>query len=289
MINNKPITGVKMYRYDEDSDTPEIIRILNIDYDKDILKFRTESGEKKKESYKKIKSSYKILAPDGMIYFSKVKVGADYDVIVALQPYPKTEKGWEDLKGNPYVVCRQMAADIFSNMLDPDNMIIGVTISKDTCPPNVDYTCMLGCDSMEYSKIVAVYMDDTLDNILSLFDNKIFDEVFTSLESKYGHLNGYCHNLKELLESNNFMFDFRRCFKITEVPFEISTEDIEYGELDIQNTKYLEQELKTNIKKTYLVKYSRDIDFSRIKRKYIFIASAKENYANLYLLGYDEE
>lgn len=281
--------GKKLYRYLEDSDNPEIIRILNINYDKNIVKYKTESGERKKGDYKNIKRDYRTLAPDGEIIFTVCKIGIDSDVIVAMQSFMRLEEEYDRLnkKYMPYVVCRQLVADVFSNMANPDNVVIGASISVDTCPPNIDYACLLASDGVDYTNSIAIYKDDTLEDILSLFDNKPYDDALLSLEPAYGQVNGYCHSLKELLESNNFMYDFRKCFNIMEIPFEINEEDIEEGHLDFPNTEYLAKELKVNIQETYLVRYSREINFSKIKRDYVLVASAKENYANLYLVGYD--
>lgn len=279
----KIYTGSKFYRYIDGNETPEVIRIRNVDYDKRQVKYFTEDGNKKKMSYEYLTKEYKMLSPDGLINFASVKVAENPDVIVALQPFPKGEVS--EMDNIPYAICRQMVADVLSNMIDPDEFIFGCSISKDTCPVGVDYNCMLACNSLTYSRMIAVYLDDTLDTILNLFDNNIFNKAFNELSKKYPNGRGICNSLRELLESNHFMYDFRKCFKIVEIPYAI---DVDSESLNEQNIGFLENELKVSIMETYLIRYNREVDFSKFKRDYLLVSSAHENFSKVYVVGYDK-
>lgn len=286
----KIYSGSKFYRYLEDQDHPEIIRLLNIDYDKGIVKYLDSNGEKKKESYKFIADNFKMLAPDGLINFSHVTMPeGNEDVIVALKAFPKTDKEWENMSNLPYAICRQMVADVFASSFTPDDPIFGVSISQDSCPANVDFNLMLACIGLNYNRMIAVYLDDTLDKILNLFDNKIFDKVFeTTIYPRWQDTKGVCKSLEELLRTNNFMYDFRKCFNIKEVPFEITEDDVKSEQLDELNTNFLANELKTTITETYLIRYTRDIDFSKFRRKYVLVSSADNGFSEVFVVGYDE-
>lgn len=291
----KIYSGSKFYRYLDGQDHPDIIRLLNIDYEDGIIKYIDGEGNKKKDSYEFITKNFKMLAPDGLISISHVdmpdgiKPNGNQDVIVALKAFPKTDAEWENVSDMPYAICRQMSADVFSNCFDPDNLIIGVSISQDSCPANVDFNVMLACSGLRYTRMIAVYLDDTLDNILSLFDNRIFDRVFEEfIYPKWKNTNGVCRSLRELLTENRFMYDFRKCFKIIEVPFEITDEDIASEQLGDQNTAFLANELKANITETYLINYSREIDCSKFKRKYVLVSSAINEFSQVFIVGYDE-
>ena len=286
-MNNKKIyTGSKFFRYIDGIVEPEIIRIRNIDYDKNLVKYYDSEGDKKKISYDFLIKNYKMLSPDGLINFSIVNVNEDKDIIVALKPFPKSTDELNNMDNIPYAVCRQMAADVFSNNFNPDNIIIGVSMSKDTCPANVDFNLMMACTGLIYNRMVAVYLDDTLDTILGLFDNSIFDKAFEELYEKMSYIPGMCKTLKELLHTNRFMYDFRKCFKIVEIPFTI---DEKTEGLSDENIRYLQNELKINIVETYVVRYSRDIDLRQIKRDYILATSAQDEYSDVYIVGYDKE
>lgn len=286
----KIYSGSKFYRYLDGQDHPEIIRLLNVNYDKGIIKYLDSNGEKKKDSYKFITENFKMLAPDGLINFSHVSMPeGNEDVIVALKAFPKTDKEWENMSNLPYSICRQMVADVFASSFNPDDPIFGVSISQDSCPANVDFNLMLACTGLNYTRMVAVYLDDTLDKILSLFDNRIFDKVFeTVINPRWQDTKGVCKSLEELLRTNNFMYDFRKCFNIKEVPFVITESDIESEQLDDLNTSFLANELKTNISETYLIRYARDIDFSKFKRKYVLVSSADNGFSEVFIVGYDE-
>lgn len=286
----KIYSGIKFYRYLDGQDHPEIIRLLNIDYDKGIVKYLDSNGEKKKDSYTFITKNFKMLAPDGLISLNHVTMpDGNEDVIVALKPFPKTDAEWGCMTDMPYAICRQMSADVFSNSFDPENPIIGVSISQDTCPANVDFNVMLACTGLKYSRMIAIYLDDTLERILSLFNNKIFDKVFeTVIYPRWQDTKGACKSLKELLHTNNFMYDFRKCFGIKEVPYVITEDDIKSEQLDELNTNFLANDLKTTITETYLIRYTRDIDFSKFKRKYVLVSSADNGFSEVFIVGYDE-
>lgn len=286
----KIYSGSKFYRYLDGQDHPEIIRLLNIDYDTGVVKYFDSNGEKKKDSYKFITKNFKMLAPDGLISISHVNMpDGNEDVITALKAFPKTNDEWDNMSNLPYAICRQMVADVFSASFNPDDPIIGVSISQDSCPANVDYNLMLSCIGLNYNRMVAVYLDDTLDKILSLFDNKIFDKVFENvIYPKWQDTKGACKSLEELLRTNNFMYDFRKCFGIKEVPYLIDNSEIESEQLDELNRNFLAGELKTNITETYLIRYSRDIDLTKFKRKYVLISSADNGFSEVFIVGYDD-
>lgn len=283
---HKIYTGSKFYRYNEGCDEPEVIRIRNIDYDKGIVKYFDSNNKKNKMSYDDLTNKFKMLAPDGLISFSIVQVDKNPDVIVALKAFPKKEEDFKKMNDLPYAICRQMVADFFTNNFDPDDIILGVSVTQDTCPANIDFNLMLACTALYFSKMVAVYLDDTLEVILSLFDNSRFDSVFEELEKTYPNTKGIVNSLEVLLRTNNFMYDFRKCFNIIEVPFKI---DEESEALSIINIDYLSRELKVNIVETYLVRYSRTIDFSKIRRDYVLVASAQDGFDKVYLVGYDKQ
>ena len=282
------LSGTKFYRYIENQENPEIIRVYNIPSQKmrpkDSVIYLDEEGNKNRMSLGYLNDNYKMLKPDGVIIFTIVTVMNGPDVIVALQD---TRSGHTE----PYAICRQSIYDTFSNITNTnENMeFVGMSISRDTCPANIRFEDCMACTGLKFNNSVAIYIDDTLDSILGLFSNTKYDKaleeskkVIESSDNKV--FLGLNTTLKDLLISNNFMADFRKCFKIMEIPFHI---DRESESLSIENILFLENALKCNIMETYVVKYTKEIDLSSIKRDYTLVSSAADQFKDLYLVGYD--
>lgn len=282
-------TGSKFFRFFDNEEKPEIIRIISDDGI--IIEYFNENNEKKKMPVEDI-DNYTLLKPDGLIIFTIVKLNDSKDVIVVLRNTRRDAKPlpFDDL---PFAICRQCIYDVFSNNLrrdpDKDPYHVELSISQETCPADVDFAAILSCHGLVYQRPIAIYIDDNLDTILSLFRHKKFDDVLEFNSSTPGMtdtgipLIGYSHTLRELLESNNFMYDFRRCFNIEELPFEIGDAD----QLSALNREHLQKITHTDIIETYVTKFTKEIALDEIKRDYILAASAAEKYNTVYLVGYD--
>lgn len=278
-------TGSKFFRFIDDSDEPEIIRVLKVNNNKKVVRYLDDAGNKCIMSLSKL-DDYKMLKADGMIMFSIVRVGDIDDVIVSLSKVPNESN-------LPYAVCRQSIFDFFSNNTNGnDNVIfVGVSVSQDTCPANIDFQQILSCNGVEYNKPIVVYIDDTLDDILSLFRHEKFNKVLKDLIEvsnstfKDKIVTGYCKSISDLLTDNNFMYDFRKCFNIMEIPGSIDPDD---NELSKFNIDFLSNELKENITKTYTIKYTKEIDLKSIVRDYVLVSSASDKFSDVYIVGYDK-
>lgn len=278
--------GSKFFRFINDE--LDIVRVYKVDEKKQVVKYFTATKEKKSMSIDYLLNNYKRLSPDGMIIISVVMTGEVRDVIIALKNL-KTNVG-----NLPDVVCRQGIFDIFSQIAnrEENDVYVGVSISQESCPVDIKFEDILACTSKkDDSEIpIFVYLDDSLEDILSLFSHKRYDDAIkecsASLKGSFADKNiiGTTGSLRELLEHNNFMFDFRKCFKIMEVPFHI---DAESEALTQENILYMEHELKVNIMETYIAEYSREIDLKSIKRDYVLVTSAADKFDKIYICGYD--
>ena len=278
-------TGLKLFKFHEGKEDPEIIRVLDIDQEKKRFSYMCFDGEVKRMSFKDAKS-YKILSPDGILIFFMPKVADDIDVAVGLSQFPKTSAVMKTNEGEPYVVCRQLALDVFSFIANGGNTVYGASVSVDTCPANLDFRMFVDFNDMGYRKKVAVYLDDTIDTIMALIDQEKFDNALKVLYSKYSHMyGGFVQSLKKLLEENKFMYDFRKCFDILEVPFTI---DESADRLSDLNTRYLESTLGIQMLNTYMVKYSKEINTREFNREFILVTSAADNYNSVYIVCYDK-
>ena len=281
MTTNRVHIGTKFFKYTKDSDSPYIIRITGINRRGEEESFKYIDQDKNRGTIESslLFDEYKMLRPDAFIMFSIVEVNGIDDVMVMMQPIDAPDY-------IPYAVCRQNVTDIFSSMSNPNKVIVGLSISKDTCPVDIDFKEFLAYDKLKYSLTVISYIDDSLSEILSLFGHKRFNTVLKALCTASKDLEnppyGFCPTLRELLKNNNFMYDFRKCFKIEYIPYKL---DKEMRHLPEQYVFILEKMLNVKIEKTYMIKYTKEINLKEIKRKYVLISDAVDD---LYIVGFDE-
>lgn len=306
-MNSKEVLsliGTKFYRYD-DNDNLELIRVLTMQNFESVKIKDLNSGEEKKVNPKYILDNYKMLNPDGLIMFSIVDVDAGNgtnmnDVIVALYNMKALK---EDKDNIPYCVCRQNVNDIFYDMHNPNSGTVyaGLCISKDTCPEHIDYGIMTRCNSMQYTYGVNVYIDDTLDDILSCVKLTKYDHALDTIYEAYlkaytsnplisrvdkldhKSLHGYCTTLRQLLEENNFMYDFNTCFGVTPLGFELTYVDQDKTTLDSNSLAALSYLFRLNMVSSLVVPYAKDIDLDDIQGTYVLV---KEPSNKLYIIAY---
>ena len=307
------VNGMKYFRNTLSGET-EVIRITSSLNPNKIRAKHYNSNKNIFINEEELKS-YTRLNPDALLSFCIVKVQDMEDVIVFMYRYK------EEISNNdsiPYCVCRQNITDLFTNTITK-NTNYGMSISKDTKPVDVNFKNILACDDIESTKNVAVYMDDTLDDILSFIKCKAFDNALYSLRLDYikykvkepyrmypdkekedkkiidkkiktllnseCHLvNGYCKSLRELLEYNNFMYDFHAGFKIFPVNLDFSY--IEKGAVSLtpKHAEQLSDLICKNITSTLVLKYSKYIDMDKISKDYILVSDVNEN---LYIVSYN--
>lgn len=268
-------------------------------YNRETAKVRNKkTGLDEKLLIKDIYEYYSLLKPVGYVCFNIVDLKDNMqDVIVSL--FKEDDK----MLGVPYAVCRQCIMDFIYQQIDPKSEIVGISINQDTCPANVDFDVMLACDNIHTGYMVAVYMDYTLDKILSFIKVKQFDNVLynnmmdyaKSKADKFGKYvykeilsndiyNGYCKSLYSLLDTNNFMYDFYSAFNIYNFDFDLS--EREGKSLNIDELETVCTMLCKNIVSTIIVKYNYDVDISNLSKDTILIA---DKHGNLYVVGYIED
>lgn len=272
--------GDKFYKVD-DNENVQIIRVQKIKSNSIIVlddkKQKQSISESELEQYTKLK-------PDAYITFSIVTLEQNMkDIIISMHKRTDIEYGIQ----TPYAACRQNILDIFANqIIKDDTYYIGCSMSKDTCPPDVDYNVIVACNSISKMYMVSAYIDDYLDDWLEIIPIKKFDQV---LENIYGsitnaNLQGYSKSLRELLEVNGFMYDFHKGFNIEEVPFSVVYNDITL-ELESNQVRYLEDLYKNEMFRTYVIKYTKEINLSKIQRSHVLISDTNND---LYIIAYDK-
>lgn len=278
----KIFLGDKFYRYIEETDKVEIIRICKIKNENSFT-YIMDNGTKCNINKTELLNTYTRLKSDATLAFTIVNLQGDMkDVIVAMY---KT-KDLEDGNKLPYAICRQNIFDLFTNQVQKGKtMYFGVSVSVDTIPEDVPFEMTLACNRIAYDNKVSVYMDDTLETILTFVNIGKFDAVLNNLYTKVNkdEIKGYCNSLTQLLIENDFMYDFLRAFDIHRVEFELETQD--NGELDINQRIIIEEMLKVEMFRTYVLEYSKEINLKEIKRNYILVSDKNKK---LYIVGYDK-
>lgn len=257
------------------------------------------TGLEEKILIKDIYEYYSLLKPVGYICFNIVDLKNNMqDVIVSL-----FKEDRESTINVPYAVCRQCIMDFIYQQIDPKSEIVGISINRDTFPANLDFDIMLACDNVHTGNIVAVYMNYTLDKILSFIKAKDFDNVLYGTMSDYARnkadklgnyvyneilkndiYNGYCKSLRVLLDSNNFMCDFYNAFNIYNFNFDLSGR--EGKSLNMDEVETVSTMLCKNIVSTIIVKYDYDVDISNLGNDTVLIA---DKNGDLYIIGYIED
>lgn len=291
---SKTYVGAKYFRYNNDE--LEVIRILN---DKNPKSFKCKvegSVHRMGISHEALQENYTRLRPDGVIYFNIVNVGEIQDVMILMYRH----RDIVEKKTTPYIICRQNITDLFANTINPDynNLIVGLAVSEESLPEKVPMETILACDGIVKTTAVCVYMDDTLQDILSMIKTKDFDTILYNLfmdhirykykDNKNEYIqkrvvDGYSKTLETLMEDNEFMYEFCRGYGIYPVTFEVTREEVESGKLKLSSKLAMSNVIMKNIQDTFVVEYDKDIELERIQRDYFLLRDVKNN---MYLISY---
>ena len=279
--------GDKFYKYIEEEDRIEIVRIIKMKNTETFIIEREDTKDKFKINRDRLLSEFTRLKSDGFISFAIVNLQDNLkDVIVSLY----RSKDIDNKVALPYAACRQNIFDLFSSQIkregvNNDVTYIGISVSVDTIPEDTPYEMVLSCNGIIENTMVSVYIDDTLDSILSMIRESKYDLVLKTLNNRLSDpkIVGSCESLRDLLIYNNFMYDFHKGFNIVKVPFKV--EILESYEILPEQRIYLENDLKVEIFRTYILKYDKEINLNKIEREYILISDIDDK---LYILAYDK-
>ena len=278
-MNKKEVTDMKIYDYD----TKLVSKVKVSDY-----------------------KDYTPLEPDGIFTCAVVTIENEgtmaTDVMSTVTHYRKLKSRQNMM---PYAVCRQNITDVFYNLIatNPDKLMVGVSISQDTCPANFDFGVMFAASSIGYNDFVNFYINDTLDDIYELINVKKYDDVLRDNYLKHLHHDqnmsaafaqedyGWCKNLKTLFDTNNYQTDIDMMLGVTSVDFGISEfVDIRVNEsgnsYNVANEdfkEWLSIQYKVPIKEATIIEYDHDVDLDKLKASYILM---RDMYKKLYVIVY---
>lgn len=292
-MNEKIFIGTKIYTFKEEDETPTMYRVVGYKESKDLYKLKNLNTDEiiylsKDELYDK-DSEYTMLKPDGLITFNIAKMEDNNvkDVIICIH---------NNMNNTSYVygVCRQCCEDIFVNKTvihNRDNFCFGISVNRDTCPANIQFETFLLCKSVSKTYVTSVYMEDSFDDIVKYIiagiNHKLLDSTLRNTK-KYlskGNLDrGFNDNILDLMKINDFMYDFHMAFNIKELNIQIDKDqDFIYPQDIIE----LEKHIGDKISNVYIIKYTKEIDLSAIKRNYILVNPKLGDISSIYIIGYD--
>ena len=240
-------------------------------------------GSKMSISYDDLHNNYIKLNEDGIISFNILK-GEKKDVMICLHKK-------EELSNTiPFAICRQDVVDIFTmytNTPPKGQIWCGISVNAKNCPAEMKMEDFMLCEDVLETRFIAVYLDDTLDDIL---DCIYLGKYNTILENLYKYrqgtnIIGNCKSVKELMENHNFMSDFHEAFGVTEVPFLINN-DNKFLIMDV-----ISQMLQKVVSNVYIIPYSKEINTKEFERDYVLMtpdwSKCKNEDKSIFIIGYD--
>lgn len=296
-VSYKRYLGYKFY-LDKGNNEFEMIRIIRI-YDDNTFKIMLEDGSTKNIPLSSLEK-YTPLEPIGLVTFNILLTDETFDVMVVAYKLLDVKMG----DNNPQILCRQGIRDFFYDICckgDPEinNKLVGVSVSRETCPANLNINELTACDVVVDTKMVSIYREDGLNDILKCIAldpfNKImklnFDNHVESLpnytpfmkERKEHH--GWCKDIKTFLEINDFMEDINTMLGITGVDFNMpdylleSTQGFKLNDIALIFFNYI---FKINAVDSRVFKYDNSINLADFNNENYYII--RDNTNTLYII-----
>ena len=306
--------GNQYFRYINDDDV-ELIRVVKTK-NASTVSILDGDGEVSEMNTTYIQDNYELLSPDGLLTIAVADMGLNSnghtveDVVVCV--YRRNEMELGDY--SPYVVCRQNITDFFANYLcrGEENLMCGVSVSKTSCPDNIDWEDIRACNDIRDSIAINFYIEDNVDSIIAMVRSnkmKVYNRVLQSCYDEHVKvfntpqnnarklaglpIDGYCTTLEELLRVNNFQYDLDSAYNILAIDCVID----EVKEKEVDNELFVDyyklpdiiveqlcKIFKQNITETIVVEYTHEISLEQLAGTKYFILRDANN--RLYIINY---
>ena len=284
--------GTKYQIYE--GDKLKVFRLIKINYKENEYTLKCEK-EKKVVNNEELRDKYIRLTPDASIGVMVTKDNIGKNVIINVNKA-------NDLAKNDKIPSIIIMQDIYSRIknIQAQNVAATNKIYVSECYVKEimgqDETMLkdlLSYDEILFSIDAFLYIEDTVNDILEILQSGM-DEINSALkEIKKKRCTsdlfiGYFDNLKDLLNFNDFMINYRYIFNITQVEFvvDIGNNKTEDGEIILNNKqiKMIEDILRKYITDVHVIKYDKDIDISKIVTNTHLMISDKMGV--IYLISY---
>lgn len=269
----KNYNGHKFFRTKDDGEI-EIIRVLRKKNENTVFVITEGDKNSRREMTAEKLSEYTLLKPHGMFGLNVVNVmedknHKDYDVIAIISRL-----------GDPgdFAMCRQLIVNPFTEGII--GRTYGLAMSRVTCPNNVEYDMVKGCNGIKHSTNVAIYMDDTKETIMDMLKNMIprCDKVLKQLQQRFKDAVGFSGSLEKLLEDQRFWEEYDRMFGIKYIDSTIKDDF-----LTLEQQTYLQEKISYLMDDITVVPYGYDINMRAIKGEFMLV---RDNTNKLYLISY---
>jgi len=194
----------------------------------------------------------------------------------------------------PALILRQNYYSTRKNMLgDMSSIYIGdcltvTTASKDDIKEMMSFTKIVKQES------IAIYLTDSVDDILKLIPNKLRKDINATLAMIKSYLpsmvKGVSNTVEELLADNEFMYNLMSIFNICDIQFPIILGKESYdtdGNIILNNKQMnkLQHVLMRYIDNVKIIKYDKDIDISKIVSLQHVVVKDSNN--EIFLIAYE--
>ena len=274
------INGIK-YQSKEDLKIYRVIDIINHHY---IIKC---DDMEKKVTEQQLLDKYIKLIPDAFCNILLTDHKENPDVYICINKASELSKG----NNIPDLILRQSLLNQYNNPDLQSVISFGDCITKYNNLSNTLLINYMQFTKIDYSFSIALYIDDTLDNIINLIPKKILDKINSELKyikTKFGDgkgiitINGYEEDLKTLMTKLEFIARYREIFSILPIKWTIDTGSYdEDGNIilnDIQKQLIANIVGFPNVKIKYIIKYDNDIDSDQVKESALWLSDSNGVY-----------
>jgi hypothetical protein len=284
--------GTKYYRICDDGSV-RIVRIVANKNTQEVVVTGELLDDRFTIKLEDLQKKYKPLLPNGMItMFNATTNDKHRDVIIFAS---KTNTTGNAIELEPYVMCRQLILDIFAHITYSDTPCYGISVSKKSCPANVDFEKLMvsNADDVYNQQAVSIYYQDDLATILKLLKTTKSDEILkenydrmvTNSDSKVA---GVVSTTRELIETNGFFFDVLSMFNILPLPgVTIHYQDNSYVLYDTDLYR-IEYAIKSRVSNVKIIEYSHYISEDELPETYSHIKFC-DSTSKIYIMQYVPE
>ena len=294
--------GTKYYKIENDD--VHIIRIVNVKNSDTVVCMNDDLYTGKNDiknditftmSTEDLKNNYRLLLPHGQLCMTKVTTQDNIqDVLIAVTKIETTAAVNTAASinfGDVYIICRQVAADIFAMAMNPNKQCFGICISRDTCPANINFdgiysNCIPEKNSGQF---INFYKQDSIDQILGLLKTKNIDDMlstnYNKLKSFDPTIEGLEQTVEGLVKNNGLIYDIYKMFDI--IPIQNVT--IKYDNnsyiLSDDDLSRIEYVIKCRISDILIVELNHFISEENLSEDYACIRIC-DSSGKIYLVQY---
>lgn len=287
----KVVKGERYYKFLNEEDYEEI-RIKST-RGKSIKVIK--DGVEKEMDEKVILDDYIRLIPEAMLSISIVEADKLKDVMIAVHKLgdngviPKT----------PTLIARQNVIDPFMDVQSHiragnfNKLPIGFSSLVANLPEGVKLESYMAYDELITMDIGYTYLEDTIDDIIELFESNKVKNAFLSTYAFYDKnkdkVDGHSKTFREFLEKNKFISDYHAMFDIFELPFSIRDQDLVPKQALLEIVADIRHVVPSMI---IVIPYNKEIDVTEFEKPFIYATAdpdrAAEDDRAIYIVGYED-